>query len=268
VPPIPISAPATDDAKVWDGYGTALKPAWEPIILAMKSCDGTFAENALKYGIAGLNIDDSRIGTSKDVPSSPSVVIGTFKRGHKKLAERSGMDPTIGRWPANLLLDEEVAAMFPDAPGQLADASTDPNSRRSQNVYGALKRGSQEASADRRYADKGSTNFAALPGARRLDTGSAARFFYTAKADSAERGTGNIHPTVKPLDLMRYLCGLLCPPEGGILLDPFMGSGSTLIAGASILCSQRRYRNRGTICRNRREATGSRSVGVWMSLRE
>ena len=237
------SAPATDAAKLWDGYGTALKPAWEPIILAMRPCDGTFAENALENGVAGLNIDGSRIGWPNGKPE-----IGTPGWGgpNKKLSAvpdqigetvaRSEAND-LGRWPANLLLDEEAAAMFPDAPGQLADASTNPDSRRNQNVYGTLKRGSpearsrdHEASSTRRYTDNGGTNFSALPGIRRLDTGSAARFFYTAKADSNERGTGNNHPTVKPLDLMRYLCKLLCPPSGGLFLEPFSGSGTTLMA--------------------------------------
>lgn len=220
----------------WDGYGTALKPAWEPIILGMRPCDGTFAENALEHGVAGLNIDGSRIelrGIEEHKhPSKRKPQTGVYGGGwaDDKNAKDLVRYDSAGRWPANVLLDEDSAQLFPDAPGQLADASTNPDSRRHQNCYGTLKRGSQEASANRRYAESGATNFAALPGARRLDSGSAARFFYTAKADSAERGTGNIHPTVKPLDLMRYLCRLLCPPSGGLFLDPFSGSGTTLLA--------------------------------------
>ena len=136
-----------------------------------------------------------------------------------------------GRWPANLIHDgsDEVLALFPDSKGQLAPVSTNTEPRKTQNVYGAMRRGNgrgSEASADRRYADKGATNFALFPGARRNDSGSAARFFYCAKASRKDRGEGNVHPTVKPTDLMRYLCRLVTPP-GGVVLDPFMGSGST-----------------------------------------
>lgn len=226
--------PATAPATAFDGFGTALKPAYEPIILGMKSLDGTFADNALKHGVAGLNIDGSRIGNSKNVPASASGVAGLYKNGHKKLDERSGMNPNIGRWPANIILDEESAAMFPDAPGQLADASTNADERKTQNVYGAMKRGSHEVSASKRYTENGSTNFAALPGARRTDSGSASRFFYCAKASADER-KGNNHPTVKPVDLCRYLAKLMLPPEGETrrLIVPYSGSGSEMM-GADI----------------------------------
>lgn len=210
---IPVTNPATDAAKRFQGYGTALKPAWEPIILGMKPCDGTFAENASHHGVAGLNIDGSRIGTTKGVPASPPRHQDT--RCHGKYGQEDGtadgFNPNIGRWPANVLLDEAAAAMLPDAPGQLAEASTNQESRRNQNVYGGLKRGS-------------------VAGALRQDCGSAARFFYTSKADGKERGTGNVHPTVKPLDLMRYLCRLVAPPGPCFFVDPFTGSGSTLAA--------------------------------------
>jgi site-specific DNA-methyltransferase (adenine-specific) len=121
--------------------------------------------------------------------------------------------------------------MFPYAPGQLIN-QTDAPSSRNKNCYGALKRSSQEASSERRYTNAGGTNFAALPGARRLDSGSAARFFYCAKADSMERGTGNNHPTVKPSDLCRYLAKLILPPERETprrIIVPFSGSGSEML---------------------------------------
>ena len=185
-----ITAPTTDAAKLWDGYGTALKPAWEPIILAMKPCEGTFAENALKHGVAGLNIDAGRIGT----------------------ADNTAGGDAAGRWPANLLLDEESAAMLDEQSGITTSvAGVRHNSYRNGN---SLHDGA---------AKDVMVNHA--------DSGGASRFFYTAKADSSERGNGNDHPTVKPLDLMAYLCKLACPPNGGVLLDPFMGSGSTLKAG-------------------------------------
>ena len=229
-----VTEPATDAAKLWDGYGTALKPAWEPVILGMKPLDGTFAENALEHGVAGLNIDGSRIESGarpwreRRRNEASDEAQNAYSKG---LAGSKAIDDTdIGRWPANLLLDEEAAEMFPDAPGQLIDQTNAPSSR-SKNCYGKLSRSrDHEASSDRRYTDKGGTNFSAFPGIRRLDTDSASRFFYTAKADSNERGTGNNHPTVKPLDLMRYLCKMLCPPNGGLFLEPFAGSGTTLIA--------------------------------------
>ena len=144
-----ITEPATEQAKKYLGFGTALKPAYEPIILIRKPLDGTIADNVLKHGVGGLNIDDCRIG-NKD-----------------------------GRWPANILIDEGI---------------NDP----------LLK-----------------------------------RYFYCTKSSIAEREAGlisnelraNIHPTVKPLDLMRYLCRLITPPQGTIL-EPFAGSGTTLCAAA------------------------------------
>lgn len=106
---------------------------------------------------------------------------------------------------------DEVLAAFPQAPGQLAKASTSDTQRAGQNVYGDMARGSNGQEP-------------------RADTGSAARFFYCAKASRADRGPGNTHPTVKPLALMRYLLRLVTPP-GGHALDPFAGSGSPIVAG-------------------------------------
>jgi site-specific DNA-methyltransferase (adenine-specific) len=130
-----------------------------------------------------------------------------------------------GRWPANLCHDgsEEVMACFPDSAGQQADISTTAPSAKTSNVYGKMNR-EGEASANRRYTDNGGTNFSALPGQRRGDSGSAARFF-TAKADSHDR-IASKHPTVKPLDLMQWLCRLITP-KGGTILDPFAGTGTT-----------------------------------------
>ena len=185
----------------WKGWGTALKPAWEPIIVARKPLEGTVAENVTKYGTGAMNVDGGRVGTE---------IIKT--QGGDKFPGVYGMYATCpesthqGRWPANLIHDgsEEVLAGFPGE-----------------------------------------------------DSGSAARFFYCAKASKRDRDEGledlpilrvkmnngndaegdpvsdrftkqarNHHPTVKPTDLMRYLCRLVTPPNG-IILDPFMGSGST-----------------------------------------
>jgi DNA modification methylase len=196
-----------------------LKPAWEPIIMARRP--GKQID---------LNIDACRIGTTKRVPGSLSItenkIWGKGIGSYRQTGKEDGHNPNIGRWPANVCHDgsDEVLEKFPNAPGQLADVSHSAPSKKSKNVYGKMNR-EGEASAERRYTEKGSTNFAALPGQRRADNGSAARFFYTAKASAAERN-GSKHPTVKPLALMRWLCRLVTPP-GGLILDPFGGSGTT-----------------------------------------
>jgi site-specific DNA-methyltransferase (adenine-specific) len=201
----------------WEGWGTALKPAWEPIVMARKPFVGTVEANLLAYGTGAINIDGCRVATGADAMQA------------------------AGRWPANLIHDgsDEVLAAFPTAPGQLADASTSSSSsrRKTQNVYGLMKRGNGregEPSAD--SANNGVVGFLMKPGSRRGDVGSAARFFYCAKASKSDREEGlptpadgkraNTHPTVKPTNLMRYLCRLVTPPDGTVL-DPFMGSGST-----------------------------------------
>ncbi|WP_244125058.1 DNA-methyltransferase [Burkholderia gladioli] len=242
----------------WAGWGTALKPAHEPICVARKPLVGTVGANVLKHGTGAVNIDGCRIPTAEDTArvSNGAIRGGNFGAGGTSAGPMAG-EHALGRWPANVIHDgsDEVLAAFPDAPGQLADASTNPDRRKNQNIYGALRAGRVgEVSADRRYTNAGGTNFAATPGARRLDTGSAARFFYCAKASRADRNdgvggsdepavetnatmrereiadwsarNGNHHPTVKPTELMAYLCRLVTPP-GGVVLDPFMGSGST-----------------------------------------
>jgi site-specific DNA-methyltransferase (adenine-specific) len=212
------------------GWGTALKPAWEPICLARKPLAGTVAANIAAHGTGAINIDGCRIEGEGNKTFDRDA--GDRSRDQYRTGTTIGAaKPTdLGRWPANIIHDgsDEVLAAFPEAPGQLAPISTNAEQRKTQNVYGAMKRGN-EASADRRYTGSGATNFAALPGARRNDEGSAARFFYCAKATTEERGEDNNHPTVKPVDLMRWLCRLVTP-KGGTVLDPFAGSGSTLIA--------------------------------------
>lgn len=244
--------------------GTALKPAHEPIIMARKPLVGTVAANVLAYGTGGLNIDLCRVGW----PDGIAPEIGTPGWGGpaKKSTAVPGQEGAtverqppsqLGRWPANVIHDgsDEVLAAFPQAPGQLADASCSSSSRKTQNVYGAMRRGrGDEPSADSENA--GAVGFKMRPGERRLDSGSAARFFYCAKASRKDRNEGleglpalpslkidptstmardgrrgsgvaqNNHPTVKPTALMRYLVRLVTPP-GGTVMDPFAGSGST-----------------------------------------
>ncbi|MDE0852885.1 MAG: site-specific DNA-methyltransferase [Nevskia sp.] len=204
-----LTEPATEDAARWQGWGTALKPAHEPIVLARKRLSGTVARNVLAHGTGALNIAACRVeglvSTNPLVRNAP----GFRSSGLSNQGETGRGRKSLGRWPANLIHDgsAEVLAAFPDAPGAFADPSISAARRRTQHGSGAMQRGSR-----------------AEP--RRGDTGSAARFFYCAKASRKDRGEGNRHPTVKPTALMRYLCRLITPP-GGVILDPFTGSGST-----------------------------------------
>jgi predicted RNA methylase len=203
--------PATDDARTWQGWGTALKPAWEPVILARKPLVGTVASNVLAHGTGALNIDGCRIGLTKRVPGTPkradasshTVSLPGYDGGTRH-------DPNVGRWPANVALDEEAAAMLDAQTGTLTSGS------RAAEKYGLMG-----------FRGHGSVAMPAVAG----DSGGASRFFYTAKAASDERGAGNTHPTVKPVALMRWLVRMVTPP-GGLVLDPFCGSGSTLVAAS------------------------------------
>jgi site-specific DNA-methyltransferase (adenine-specific) len=201
----PITAPATSEAQQWQGWGTALKPAWEPVIVARKPLQGTVAANVLKYGTGAINIDGCRVGNESTLKTNGKTAI--WADGGMN-AEQGGS--TSGRWPANLIHDgsDEVVGLFP------LTASHDTRDS------GGLRDNAKKGDVDFKRGSEGS-----LP-LGRADSGSAARFFYCAKASKADRGEGNTHPTVKPTDLMRYLCRLVTPP-GGIVLDPFMGSGST-----------------------------------------
>jgi len=201
-------APATPEAQQWSGWGTALKPALEPITMARKPLEGTVAANVLAHGTGGLNVDGCRVGTedmSGQWDREWNDNSGEFGSRYPQAGRVAGKTVPPGRWPANLIHDgsDEVAGLFPQtASGALNRA----NITASNGICGA--------------APKERT------GEYEPNTGSAARFFYTAKASRDDRSNGNTHPTVKPTDLMRYLCRLVTP-SGGIVLDPFMGSGST-----------------------------------------
>ena len=205
--------PVTDDARQWQGWGTALKPAWEPIVLARKPLDGTVAANVLRHGTGALNIDGCRVPVS-DAAYARNC---SGDRGHADNRKRemdfgmtAGSANDAGRWPANVIHDgsEEVLQAFPDAGGQQRAVGPANGAKTSVNVYGD-------------YGPRDQFE-------PRNDSGSAARFFYSAKADATDR-LGSKHPTVKPVDLMAYLCRLVTPP-GGIVLDPFAGSGTTGMA--------------------------------------
>jgi site-specific DNA-methyltransferase (adenine-specific) len=217
-----ITAPATELAKAWTGWASALKPAWEPIILAMKPMDGTIGHNAETWGVAGMNIDACRIGDNPGYKYNADHNGTTFhgKQGEriKQSAEKKGaqfIESTKGRWPANLLLDEEAAAQLDAQTGTLTSGK--PRGRR---------KGSSGDSGI--YGSDANRTGSVLTGYG--DTGGASRFFYCGKATRKERGEGNDHATVKPLALMDYLLTLLSTPTGGVVLDPFAGSGSTLVA--------------------------------------
>lgn len=225
----------------WEGWGSALKPAHEPIAFARKPFKGTLAANVLAHGTGALNIDGCRVeptGESRERSGEASRERRYTENGGTNFAAKPGVrggDPA-GRWPANLLHDgsDEVVALFPAEAGASAPVKGTEASKASVgNVTGERER---------------------VPGAFHADSGSAARFFYCAKASRKDRNeglpssnqpavatnatmreredadwsarNGNFHPTVKPTDLMAYLCRLVTPP-GGTVLDPFMGSGST-----------------------------------------
>lgn len=243
---IDITAPATDAAKQWDGWGTALKPAWEPIIVARKPLCGTVAENVMKHGTGAINVDGCRVAMGDEydptkMQRQQAVGTATIKGAFGAESLVGKVIPTYkpgGRWPANVIHDgsDEVVGMFPET-------TTNKGTLRSNAGLGNIQ-----------FAPSRPKGTVLSEG----DSGSAARFFYCAKASKRDRDEGcegleekacglmeddnydiktgsgssrnttrrNHHPTVKPTDLMRYLCRLVTPPNG-IVLDPFMGSGST-----------------------------------------
>jgi DNA modification methylase len=239
-----LTAPATDAAKQWQGWGTALKPAHEPIVLARKPVTATVAANVLEWGVGGLNIDQTRVAMGDEYDptkiqrqqNSAGAIDGAFGAasliGKEIQTYKEG-----GRWPANVIHDgsDEVVELFPDS----KSGSGNKNVANRDGLFGKLGKGNSEGIGG--------------------DSGSAARFFYCAKANKRDRNEGldgfekrqgggmsgtvekslktgsgnerdgmqaNFHPTVKPTDLMAYLCRLVTP-KGGTVLDPFMGSGST-----------------------------------------
>ena len=202
-----ITAPATEAAKQWEGWGTALKPACEFFTLARKPLsEKTVAANVLKWGTGGINVDGCRVGT--DEIKSSGEVSRSWREAEGR-DDRQEPNPTVstGRFPANLIHDgsQEVMDLFPE---------TKTNSTGTHNL-GEYKNNNGGITG---WRSKGSKYGG--------DQGSAARFFYCAKASKKDRGADNKHPTVKPTDLMRYLCRLITP-AGGTVLDPYMGSGST-----------------------------------------
>ena len=230
----------SDLAKQWAGWGTALKPAYEPIIVARKPCEGSTTDNVLKWGVGGINIDGCRIDYNGEVPNIGGR--GQHTRGDGYGFKAMG-DECIansdGRFPANTILtydetdEKEVCGGMPDTKSN-GGATTMPDLRdvgkKSKESIGIDKLSfGQVSNADRKQSDY------VAP----MDSGSAARYFYCAKASKKDRDEGleefaetstgklrNVHPTVKPTELMQYLVRLVSP-KGSTVLDPFNGSGST-----------------------------------------
>lgn len=207
-----ITAPATDAAKQWQGWGTALKPAHEPVVLARRPLIGTVANTVLTHGTGAINIDGTRVGseggTTRVGESTHKSPSGAFSTGHA-IAELNAR-----RWPANVIHDgsEEVTSLFPNT-GKSGVAVN-------RNRSGMKPNEVNDGGWGNLTEDVGYT-----------DGGSASRFFYCAKANKRDRNDGlddakNHHPTVKPTELMRYLVRMVTPPQG-VVLDPFLGSGST-----------------------------------------
>ena len=205
---------STEAASQWQGWGTALKPGHEPIVLARKPLVGTVAQNVQAHGTGALNIDACRIETADCLDggaysSSVGLVSGagfTIGRG----LTREYIQPS-GRWPANVLLDEAAASELDGQSGELTSGARASGVRKGIGFHGT------------REGDGGPAITAS--------SGGASRFFYVAKASRSERDSAgrNIHPTVKPLRLMQYLVQLVTPP-GGLVIDPFVGSGTTALA--------------------------------------
>jgi len=277
--PTPITTPATDEARRWQGWNVALKPAWEAVLVFRRPFRGSVATNILEHGTGAINVGGCRVGTGADKgvwPLTDRVATRGSMAGPMAAAET---DCSIGRWPANLVLSHAEGCVAVGArkvrgiapPGRpsrgmasverrsLGDFASNPVMTRHADPDGTetvesweCVEGCPVAELDRqsgeRIVGKGGTNHTALglmnddgwqptDQQRKFydDTGAASRFYYCAKASPRERSAGlppgerNTHPTVKPLALMRWLCRLVTP-QGGVILDPFAGSGTTLIA--------------------------------------
>jgi site-specific DNA-methyltransferase (adenine-specific) len=226
-----ITAPATDDAARWSGWGTALKPAHEPIVLARKPLAGTVAANVLEHGTGALNVDGCRVGSGGQLRWAAPRGIG-YTGGGTDAGAVAATVSEAGRWPANVLLGHDPDCADTCQPGcPVADMDTQSGvSSRKRSARGVGLTGSE-------VYGSGDLTFDTVRG--HDDAGGASRFFpvfrYQAKAPAKERprlDDGTAHPTVKPLSLMSWLVRLVTPP-GGTVLEPFAGSGDTLEAAVA-----------------------------------
>jgi DNA modification methylase len=252
-----ITAPATAEAQQWQGWGTALKPAFEPVIVARKPIEGTVANNVLKWGTGGLNIDAARIETSDNLNGGAYAQSGTDRDdgwGMKRAGAGDYQQPQ-GRWPANIILDPYTAELLDEQSGITKGSGPGTHCSKRDELGNCVGHDNAGRSTNgQTFHSRNSQN--------QPDSGGASRFFYVAKASKRDRNDGleelldttaadmvdrepdsagmnspragagrtsgakNFHPTVKPTSLMEYLIKLVTPPQG-IVLDPFTGSGST-----------------------------------------
>jgi site-specific DNA-methyltransferase (adenine-specific) len=201
--------PVYEITNEWGGWGTALKPAHEPIVMARKPFKGSVAQNVLEWGTGGINVDGCRIGNeTRTVP----VHIDDVKEdntlfGLHPTIQHERVETTQGRFPANIIFDEEAGKILDEQSGiTKSGKSTGLTPTKARSWKNSSKEGINRIGHN--------------------DEAGASRFFYCPKASKKDRNEGNIHPTVKPTDLMAYLVRMITP-KGGIVLDPFMGSGST-----------------------------------------
>jgi len=218
---------ATPEAKLWNGWKShGLKPAYEPILVVMKPNEGSYAQNALKWGVAGLNIDGARIGTNENLGRNNKARTSGTSYVVQKETVRIDNSTGKGRYPANIILEcicEEGKHTNPECPCYMLDEQ----SGESKSVASIRRNRSGMGIHD---SEKGTFGKGDVFGGFN-DKGGASRFFYCAKASKKERGEGNSHPTVKPIKLMEYLVKLTSMPNPDqIYLDPFLGSGTTGVA--------------------------------------
>lgn len=211
----------SNEAKQWQGWGTALKPACEFWTLARKPLgETTVAKNVLKHGTGGINVDGCRVESESNehFRSFVKKPENSQRQTYDGARPNNDFEPTnssLGRFPANLILDEEAGAALDEQSGNCGAQA--PVKKKVTPVSTNIENYKPHPSV----GDDGASF--------RGDSGGASRFFYCAKASKSERGADNVHPTVKPVKLMRYLCKLITP-SGGTVLDPFMGSGTTGVA--------------------------------------
>ncbi len=223
-----ITKPTTEEAQQWEGWGSSLKPAWEPIIIARKPLEGSIVENILAYGTGGINIDGCRIAYTKDNPPIPQIAQNKRNvQSSKTMYDGQSMSKSktkaviggseIGRFPANVIHDG-------------SDTVVKDFARFGKSVSKKGKRRTAKVDNNTRLLNSSQVQV----NCEYEDSGTVARFFFCAKASTKERSEGisskkNTHPTVKPTALMQYLVRLVTP-KNGICLDPFMGSGTTGVA--------------------------------------
>lgn len=253
-----VTKPATEEAEKWDGWKShGLKPAYEPVIMAMKPNEGSYAQNALKWGVSGVNIDECRISWDENDPNKrpnsknhirKSGVYGgssLFESKTRHLSDYGiGIDYSKGRYPANVILSHHPECEYlgmkkvkahtigNKSKERLSSSNGILDIKERNNIFDYSKNGKEEVENWNCHEDC-PTKILDDQSGEILTGGSASRFFYCAKATKSERNKGvekNQHPTVKPIKLMEYLCKLISMPEKTIVLDPFMGSGTTGIA--------------------------------------